>query len=134
MTTLLLNGMIYALTYEFSKQSFSITISKILSIIDSLLSIGATTGNIVGSSKTQKESCKSDKNDNLDIVNKKIKELYIKARLETVNGIIKECPKSNVVNISCTRLQLTIEKIQRELELIKLLPEKHKKGWFSTFY
>lgn len=132
-TSIIINGITTVLLSELSKTSISITISKVLSILNWF----STTSKNHDSSSVDTEKNNQHYSQK---INKHLKKLYIDCKIETVNGIINERNnsffESCAVQKACERLHATIVQIQTESECLRnhLIEYENQSFWDRTFW
>lgn len=124
-------GVIYALSAEFSKQSIYITTKKIFDLLSFFSS------STVHSNKTRELTNVSNLGYR-QCIEKYLKDKQIYLKLNAAQEIIRErtdkC-ESKAVEITCLALEEIISKIHRELETLKILISEHEKKylyWLRT--
>jgi hypothetical protein len=114
--SIITNGIIYALSNEFSRQSLHLSVSKVFQLLDYF------------TKSPNEEIC-----DFLEVENF-ISKKHIRLKLSTAEEIIKEKKiinnKNKAVEITCAALHESIIKIYRELEILKNIFINHKKKYF----
>lgn len=148
MSPFIVNGLLAAFTSEFSKQSFTLTVSKIFTLLsyfdNGVAGISSISGNSSYSSYKSETKLKVTKYS--QSVDEFIKKLFIQAKIETATAIIEDIndmydikdikdnlKKNKAVKLSCQRVHDNVVDIQKELEKLKLVLKEHEQKYFYKY-